>query len=124
MSEKSLGCLAVDLGLAGVEVAPDPHHPDRIRHRPKPLPPDLIGWVRIHKAELLRLLRAETPFADDAEADEVFRERIATCKGEGMPTHVGSSAWLLAVGETLLVMALRADAERGGGCQEATEGVP
>ena len=62
-----VAALLVDLGCAGVELAPHPTDPARLRYRPAVLPPDLAHWLHILKAELLAVLRGEG-IPDDPEA--------------------------------------------------------
>jgi len=51
-----LSRLLDDLARAGVEVAPHPTNPDRLRFRPADVPPDLAERMRLHKAALLAYL--------------------------------------------------------------------
>jgi len=51
-----LSQLLDDLARAGVEVAPHPTNPDRLRFRPADVPPDLAERMRLHKAALLAYL--------------------------------------------------------------------
>jgi len=102
-----LALLLVDLGGAGVELAT---RADRLRYRPMTLPPDLSARLRLNCAALVTLLRAGyVPDASgaDGEAVYVYGERLGIADDLGMPTHPGSPAWLVAVGES---MAIRVDA--------------
>lgn len=96
----TLAALLIRLGSTGVELAADPAHPGRLRHRPAALPADLLADLRRHRAGLLGLLAA--PYAPaDAEAGYVFGERLGVADGLGMPTHTGAPGWALAAGESL-----------------------
>ncbi len=108
-----LAPLLVALGWAGIELAA---HGDRLRHRPADLPTDLLARLRLHRGAVLGLLLNEyTPsaYASDGEAGYVFGERLGVADGLGMPTHSGSAAWLIAVGESIEIS-----------CRSATLGVP
>ncbi|MFN7021510.1 MAG: hypothetical protein ACK4WH_09315 [Phycisphaerales bacterium] len=106
-----LAPLLLALGRAGIELAPHPTDAGRLRHRPADLPPDLSARLRIHRAAVLGLLvDGYAPAGDDAEC--VLGERLGVADGLGMPTHPGSAAWLVAVGESM-----------GDGCYAATHGV-
>jgi hypothetical protein len=107
-----LAPLLVDLGTAGIELAT---RGDRLRHRPATLPPGLSARLRLNCAAVVALLRAG--YAPDAsgaggEAVYVYGERLGIADGLGMPTHPGSPAWLVAVGESM-----------GNSCRQATRGV-
>ena len=107
-----LALLLVDLGGAGVELAT---RADRLRHRPVTLPPGLSARLRLNCAAVVTLLRAGyVPDASgaDGEAVYVYGERLGIADGLGMPTHPGSPAWLVAVGESM-----------GNSCRQATHGV-
>lgn len=106
-----LAPLLLALGLAGIELAPHPTDAGRLRHRPADLPPDLSARLRIHRAAVVGLLvDGYAPAGDDA--GYVLGERLGVADGLGMPTHPGSVAWLVAVGESM-----------GDGCHAATHGV-
>lgn len=93
-----LAPLLLDLGRAGIELAPHPTDAGRLRHRPADLPPDLSARLRMHKAAVLRLLvDGYAPAGDDA--GYVLGERLGVADGLGLPTHPGSPARLVAVGE-------------------------
>jgi hypothetical protein len=90
------------------ELAPHPTDPARLRHRrPTPigwaadLPPDLSARLRIYRAAVLGLLA--DGYAPDSHGDAAYilGERLGTADGLGLPTHPGSSAWLVAVGESM-----------------------
>lgn len=92
------------LGRAGIELAPFPSDPTRLRCRLATLPLDIAATLRHHKVGLLGLLRGEglPDGADgDTEAGFVLIERLAMADELGMPTHPGSPAWLVAVGESI-----------------------
>ncbi len=54
-----LAQLLVDVGVARIELAPDPVNPERLRHRPRTLPPDLATRLRLAKPAALAVLRGE-----------------------------------------------------------------
>lgn len=97
---RELAPLLVDLGRAGIELAPHPTDASRLRHRPAHLPPDLSARLRLHRAAVLGLLvNGYAPTGD--EAVYILGERLGIADGLGMPTHPGSAAWLVAVGESI-----------------------
>lgn len=102
---RGLAGLLAALGRAGVELAPHPSDLTRLRHRPAALAPDLIGGLRHHREAILVLLMGAWLPGD--EAAYVFGERLGAADGLGMPTHAGSPAWLVAVGEAMDVLALQ-----------------
>ncbi|GIK17955.1 MAG: hypothetical protein BroJett004_01190 [Planctomycetota bacterium] len=106
-----LAPLLLALGRAGIELAPHPSDAGRLRHRPADLSPDLSARLRIHRAAVVGLLvDGYAPAGDDA--GYVLGERLGVADGLGMPTHPGSVAWLVAVGESM-----------GCSCGVATGGV-
>ena len=107
-----LAPLLVALGRAGVELAPHPSEAGRLRHRPGDLPPDLSARLRIHRAAVVGLLADGYAPAGDTDAGYVLGERLGVADGLGLPTHPGSAAWLVAVGESI-----------GRSCGVATGGV-
>ena len=110
-----LAPLLVALGRAGIELAPHPTDAGRLRHRPADLPPDLSTRLRLHRAAVLGLLAigyAPDAHPDGGDAGYVLGERLGVADGLGMPTHPGSAAWLVAVGESI-----------GVGCTTRTIGV-
>ena len=103
-----LAPLLVALGRAGIDLAPHPTDPARLRHRrltpagwAPDLPPDLSARLRMHKAAVLWLLSGGC--VPDAEIDGAYilGERLGVADGLGMPTHPGSAAWLVAIGESM-----------------------
>lgn len=96
----SIARLLLDLGEAGVEVAA---RGDRLRHRPATLAPDLRARLRMHKLAVLTLLvdGYDPDPAAEPEAAHTLAERMGIADDLGMPTHPGSPAWLIAVGESL-----------------------
>jgi hypothetical protein len=103
-----LAPLLLALGRAGIELAPHPTDAGRLRHRPADLPPDLSARLRMHRAAVLGLLRASggpggDPLPPDATDDARYAlgERLGVADDLGMPTHPGSAAWLVAVGESM-----------------------
>lgn len=103
-SPDAIAALLIDAGTRGVALAIDPADPTRLRHRPATLPPDLAARLRLHKADLLALLRGKgipDESSPDSEAGYVMGERLGVADELGMPTHPGAPAWLVAVGEGL-----------------------
>ena len=98
----ALARLLLDLGRAGIELAPHPTDPTRLRYRPVALPPHLTTLLRSNRAAVLGLL-ARRPAPDESESAYILRERIGVAEELGMPTHIGSPAWLIAVGESMAV---------------------
>jgi hypothetical protein len=99
-----LAPLLLTLGRAGIELAPHPTEPVRLRHRPANLRPDLSARLRLHRAAVLGLLAggyAPDTHAADADAGYVYGERLGVADGLGLATHPGSAAWLVAVGESI-----------------------
>lgn len=99
--------LLLDLAAARVEVATHPERAGCVRHRPADLPPDLRERLRSHREAVSRLL-AEGYAPVDPEARDRFLERLGIADDLGMPTHPGSVAWLVAVGESLSASCLEA----------------
>lgn len=98
---RELVSLLLALGGAGIELAPHPTDPARLRYRPVDLPPDLSARLRLHRAVVLGLLVDGYTLAPDGEAAYVYTERLGVADDLGMPTHPGSAAWLVAVGESM-----------------------
>lgn len=99
-----LAPLLLALGRAGIEMAPHPTDPTRLRHRPADLPPDLSARLRLHRGAVLGLLAggyAPDTHAASGDAGYVCGERLGVDDGLGLATHPGSAAWLVAVGEAL-----------------------
>jgi len=95
-----LAPLLAALARAGIELSPDPDDCARLRYRPTNLPRDLSARLRMHKAAVLRLLvDGYAPAGDDA--GYVLGERLGMADGLTLPTHPGSPAWLVAVGESM-----------------------
>ncbi len=64
------------------------------------LPHDLQERPRMHRAGVLGLLvDGYAPCGDDD--GYVLGERLSVADGLGTPTHPGSAAWLVAVGESM-----------------------
>ena len=95
-----LAPLLLALGRAGIELAPHPTDPARLRHRPTLLPPDLSARLRLHRAAVLGLL-VDGYAPTDLEVDYLLHERLGIAEDSNLPTHPGSSAWLAAVGESM-----------------------
>ena len=104
-----LAPLLLALGRAGIELAA---HGDRLRHRPADLSPDVSARLRIHRASVLALLVDSYAPDPDSDAGYVYAERLGVADALAMPTHHGSAAWLVALGESM-----------GTGCEIATYGV-
>ena len=96
-----LAPLLVALGRAGIELAPHPTDPARLRHRPADLPPDVSARLRLHRGAMLRLLADGYTPAGGTDAEYVYGERLGIADELAMPKHPGSPAWLVAVGESL-----------------------
>lgn len=103
------GCAALPgvlraLGLAGVELAPDPRDAGRLRFKcaggTAALPPEHRDALARHKPDLLALLAGEG-IDGDGEAGYVLSERLGIAEGLAMLVHPGSPAWMLAVAEFL-----------------------
>ena len=95
-----LGEYLADLGLWGVEIAPHPTDAARLRHRPAFLPTALREGIETHRVTILTLLANGYTHAD-ADAVYVYNERLGIADGLGMATHSGSTAWLIAVAESI-----------------------
>jgi len=100
---RDLDDVLLALGRAGVKLAPDPDDADRLRFKPRTLPPALLGRLRAHKPGVLALLAPDglRALEADPEGGYVLAERLGVADGLGMPTHPGSAARLVAVGEAL-----------------------
>src|SRR5438045_2025596 len=97
----TLPWMLATLGRAGADVSPDPIDPARLRHRPAVLAPDLSARLRAHKAAILGLLADGDAPDPHGEAGYVLGERLGVADDLGLPTHTGSAAWLVAVGESM-----------------------
>jgi len=105
-----LAATLLALGLAGVELAPHPNDAGLLLHRPAMLHPHLKDAVPRHRGVILGLLA--NGYTPTGEAAYLYVERLGFADDLGMLTHVGSAAWLVAVGESL-----------AEGCGIATGGV-
>lgn len=95
-----LAPLLVAVGRAGIELALHPTDPTRLRHRPVDIPPPMRDGLRLYRTHLLNVLVSDYhPTEDDAAY--VYVERLGIADELAMPTHRGSSAWLIAVGESM-----------------------
>ncbi len=92
--------LLITLGVAGIELATHPTNPMRIRHRPATLPTDLVDSVLDHRDAILDLLSNGYAPTDPA-AVYLMLARLGIGDDLGMPTHIGSPAWMIAVGESM-----------------------
>jgi hypothetical protein len=102
-----LPALLLALGRAGIELAPHPTDPSRLRHRPALLTSDLSATLRTHRAAILAILAGRYNPARDSDAEYVHGERLGIADVLGLPTHPGSAAWLVAVGESMRYVAIR-----------------
>lgn len=111
-----LAPLLLALGRAGIELDPRPTDTGRLRFKcpggPANLPPDLSARLRLLRGAVMGLLADGYAPHGDADAGYVLDERLGVADDLGLPTHPGSSAWLVAVGESM-----------GDGCGIATCGV-
>lgn len=90
----------LEMGRAGMELSLHPTERARLRYRPADLPPSLSLTIDVHRAAMLELLRdGFTP--SDPDAEYTLGERLGVADDLGMPTHPGSAAWLVAVGESM-----------------------
>lgn len=96
-----LASLLLAMGRAGVELGPHPSDPERLRHRPAPLPPALAGRLRMSKAGILALLGEGYTPEPDSDAGHVYAERLGMADGLGMATAPGSPGWMIAVAESM-----------------------
>jgi hypothetical protein len=100
-----LAQLLVDLGAAGIELAPGLADPAEVRHWPDALPPSLAIRLRHAESSVRAALRGEG-IPDETDADNpggsVMGERLGVAEDLGHATHPGSPAWLIAVGEALV----------------------
>lgn len=92
--------LLIALGSAGVEVAIHPTNEKFILHRPSTLPNALFESVLDHRDAILDLLN-DGYSPTEPEAVYIYFERLGIGDDLGMPTHSGSPAWLIAVGESM-----------------------
>jgi len=100
-THQQLGELLYDLGLWGIEIALHPTNAEKIRHRPAVLPSALREGIQTHRAAILtQLAHGYTPA--DADAAYIYNERLGIADGLGMATHTGSTAWLIAVAESIM----------------------
>lgn len=91
--------LLVDLGRAGVTLR---NAGSGVGFTPRAaLTPERAAAVGIHKPAVLRLLVDGYAPAPDTDAAYIRGERLSIADGLGMPTHPGSPAWLIAVGESM-----------------------
>ncbi len=101
MNPHELAVLLVAVGRSGIELAPHPTDPAKLRHRPADLPTELAALLRTHRAAVPEVLVVGAPSADDTNAVYVLGERLSVADQLGQPTHPGSAAWLVAVGESI-----------------------
>ena len=102
-----LGKFLLALGRFGGEVAPHPTKPGGVRIRSRKLPEKADAQGKSLESSIRKLLdEGYTPASDHAAY--VFDERLSVGDELGVPTHRGSPAWLIAVGESML-------AQIGGG---------
>jgi hypothetical protein len=106
-----LPSLLLALGRAGIELERRPTDAEALHFRPfAALTPELADALRAHKGAVLAMLAAPLcaprPEGTGAESDAtdsgyVRAERLGVADDLGLRTHPGSSAWLIAVGESL-----------------------
>ncbi len=97
---QDLARLLMNLGYAGVELAPHAIDAARLLFKPGVLPPDLLERLRTHKTAVLGLLvNGYKPTEEDA--GYLLVERLGMADDLKLSTHPGSAAWLVAVGESL-----------------------
>jgi hypothetical protein len=104
LQSQELPALLIDLGFAWVELARHPSDQSCLRYRPASTPPDLAARLRLHKPEVLAILRGEglpDESDEDSEPAYIMGERLGIADELGMLTHPGSPAWLVAVGEAM-----------------------
>lgn len=111
-AHQELAPLLVAFGAAGGEVALHPSEPGGVRYRPLTLPADLVALLKAHRGDVHTLL-ANGFLATSAESAYIVEERLGVADELAMPTHRGSAAWLVAVGEAIAVT-----------CKEASAGIP
>ena len=102
-----LASLLIALGVAGVELAAHPTDRTRVRHRPATLALDLATPLKRHRDAIAALLNDGYSPADP-DVRQVLGERLGIADDLGMPTHPGSPAGLIAVGESLTVSSANA----------------
>ena len=73
---------------------------EKLRHRPAALPPELLQRLRVHKAAIISLLQGGYK-PHNSDSKYLMLERLGIGDDLGMPTHSGSPAWLIAVGESM-----------------------
>jgi len=95
-----LSVLLIDIAAAGVELAMHPGHPDRLRHQPAALAPDLAARLLANKPSILRLLM-DGYSPSGTETAYIFAERLGIAEDSRIPVHPGSAAWLGAVGQAM-----------------------
>ncbi len=97
--------LLLALGVAGVELAPHPTAHDWLRFKcpggPDRLAPDLLEGLRRHRGAILGLLADGYHPEPGSEAEYVLGERLGIADDCNRPTHPGTPAWLIAVGESM-----------------------
>jgi hypothetical protein len=102
-----LGKFLLALGRFGGEVAPHRTKTGGVRIRSRKLPAKADAQGKALES-CIRTLLDEGYLPASEHAAYVFDERLGVGDELGVPTHRGSSAWLIAVGEAML-------AEIGGG---------
>ncbi len=97
---RKLARLLVSLGQASAEVSAHPDDSAQLRYRPMSLPPDWLEALREHHEFILTTL-ADAGGSVPPGDSYVLGERLGTADELGLPTHPGSAAWLIAVGESV-----------------------
>lgn len=104
--DPDLAALLLDLGRGGVELAPDPSRPGALLHRPSRLPPALLPRLIDAKPSVLAVLKGGPPALGSEQSEYAMTERLGVAEDLGMPTHPGSPAWLIAMGEAMRATSL------------------
>lgn len=97
----TLAILLADLGRAGVTLR---HAGSGVGFTPRAaLTLEREAALGVHKPAVLGLLaNGYVPDArSDPDAEYIYAERLSIADGLEMPTHPGSPAWLIAVGESM-----------------------
>lgn len=102
-----LGPLLMDLGHAGIEITQCPTEKGGLRimrhGMAADLPPDLAARLWIHRAAVLGLLADGYTPDSFTEEEYILGERLGMADELGLPTHLGAPAWLVAVGESMVI---------------------
>ncbi len=69
---------------------------------PAQLPLNLSSLLRLHRAAVLNVLLAGRAPENGTEPAAILSERLGIADDLALPTHPGTPAWLIAVGESIL----------------------